>query len=323
MAVTSGFFNSLNGDRKYNAIQVSSIFDGIIRDGVFMYVGERFMVHAVQDSMNVNVDTGRAWFNQSWTLNETLLPLTIEPADPVMDRIDAIVIDVDGEIPVRANDIIVVTGTPSLNPVPPTLIRETNHNQYEIAEIRVAKGILSITQSAITYKVGQGDTPFVTSPLEHIDIEDMILQWEAQFNEWIISEEVKMTTWADQQRQLWQNWQNTFRNEMLDWENDSKEQFDQWFSELQVVLDGDVATNLFNKIDQHERTDVGENNTGVHGIRYWEGKLQIRVPDGWVTVGTSRYGLTVSYIENLQKTCGELESYGYTVGQINTMLEKE
>ena len=34
MAFTCGFFNSENGDRKYNAEQMSAIFDGIIADGV-------------------------------------------------------------------------------------------------------------------------------------------------------------------------------------------------------------------------------------------------------------------------------------------------
>ncbi len=38
MSVTFGFYNSVNGDRKYDAIQMSSIFDGIIRDGVFQHL---------------------------------------------------------------------------------------------------------------------------------------------------------------------------------------------------------------------------------------------------------------------------------------------
>ena len=39
MTVSYGFYNSLNGDRKYNARHMSMIFDGIIRDGVFMSIG--------------------------------------------------------------------------------------------------------------------------------------------------------------------------------------------------------------------------------------------------------------------------------------------
>ena len=40
MAFTYGFFNSLNGDRKYTAEQLSSIFDGLITDGVFDSIGD-------------------------------------------------------------------------------------------------------------------------------------------------------------------------------------------------------------------------------------------------------------------------------------------
>ena len=46
MSVTCGFYNSLNGDRKYNAIQMGRIFDGLIGDGVFATVGNAFVVKA-------------------------------------------------------------------------------------------------------------------------------------------------------------------------------------------------------------------------------------------------------------------------------------
>ena len=44
MAFTCGFFNSENGDRKYNAEQMSAIFDGIIADGVFTTIGDHMAV---------------------------------------------------------------------------------------------------------------------------------------------------------------------------------------------------------------------------------------------------------------------------------------
>ena len=44
MSVTSGFFNSLHGDRRYNAEQMSAIFDGIINDGVFANIGTAFSI---------------------------------------------------------------------------------------------------------------------------------------------------------------------------------------------------------------------------------------------------------------------------------------
>lgn len=44
MTVTFGFYNSLNSDRLYNALQMSSLFDGIITDGVFASIGTSMIV---------------------------------------------------------------------------------------------------------------------------------------------------------------------------------------------------------------------------------------------------------------------------------------
>lgn len=62
MSVTYGFYNSKNRDRRYDAIQMSSIFDGIIRDGVLQHFGTAMMVKE-SEGMMVNVGIGRAWFN--------------------------------------------------------------------------------------------------------------------------------------------------------------------------------------------------------------------------------------------------------------------
>lgn len=46
MSVTSGFFPSLSGDRKYSALQMGMLFDGLIQDGVYMGIGKHFEVTA-------------------------------------------------------------------------------------------------------------------------------------------------------------------------------------------------------------------------------------------------------------------------------------
>ena len=68
MTITSGFFNSVNHDRLYDAEQVSSIFDGIIKDGVYESIGDAFMVTPNSDlNDSIIVGTGRAWFDHTWT----------------------------------------------------------------------------------------------------------------------------------------------------------------------------------------------------------------------------------------------------------------
>ena len=54
-----GFYNSVNGDRKYEAEDMGRLFDGIIQDGVFYSVGNRFRVEAA-GGMYITVGTGRA-----------------------------------------------------------------------------------------------------------------------------------------------------------------------------------------------------------------------------------------------------------------------
>lgn len=180
---TYGFYNSLNGDRKYDALQMSSIFDGIIEDGVFSNVGEIFAV-AAGTGMQVVVKTGRAWFKHTWNLNDSWMPLTIEPSDVLRPRIDSVVIEVNSNLEVRTSSIKVVKGIPESEPTPPTMTHANGIDQYRLADITVSAAATAIVASNIANKVGQGDTPFVTAPLKSVDITDLYAQWEGEFDEW-------------------------------------------------------------------------------------------------------------------------------------------
>ena len=85
MAVTSGFYNALLTpgtevpDRLYDAVQISSLFDGIVRDGVFMSIGGHLAV-SESTGMHVQVAAGRAWFNHSWLDNDAPLLVTLDAA---------------------------------------------------------------------------------------------------------------------------------------------------------------------------------------------------------------------------------------------------
>lgn len=129
MSVTYGFYNSKNKDRRYDAIQMSSIFDGIIRDGILQHVGTAMMVKE-STGMMVNVGIGRAWFNHTWTLNDALLPLTVPQSEVILNRIDAVILEVDSRESVRANTIKIVKGTPATNPVKPSMIKTNDRWQY-------------------------------------------------------------------------------------------------------------------------------------------------------------------------------------------------
>lgn len=186
MTVSSGFFNSVNHDRLYDAEQLSSIFDGVIVDGVYENVGEAFNVTAYPDAYNtVLVGTGRAWFDHTWTLNDSRFSITLDPPNEMLGRIDAIVIDVNKERDTRKNSIIYLKGDEVTPDFPPTLINTENHHQYPIAYItRHAEQNGPISQSDIEITVGTGACPIATGVLEAQNLENLMQQLDAEFNEW-------------------------------------------------------------------------------------------------------------------------------------------
>lgn len=239
MSVTSGFFNSLNGDRKYNAEQMSAIFDGIINNGVFANIGTVFAVKA-STGLEVMVGSGRAWFNSAWLYNDTPLPVALEQSELVLNRYDAVVIEIDHADSGRMGSIKVVKGTPGSSPSKPTLTKTDYINQYPLAYIYRAAGSTTISQSNIENMIGTSSCPYITGILQVTNIDNIVAQWEGEWETWT----GQWTQWEA----AWNQWfaeQTENANEiMTTWMSDMRGTFDAWFQELQIILDGDVAGNL-------------------------------------------------------------------------------
>jgi hypothetical protein len=184
MTVTYGFYDSLSGDRKYNALQLSQLFKGIITDGIFSTIGGQFAV-TPNTAMNINVASGRGWFDNRWIDNDATLVLTVLASEPVLPRIDTVVIEINSDIAVRANSIKIIKGTPASSPVAPTLANTATLKQYPLANIAVAAGVTSINAGNITNRIGvAGGTPFITAPISNISADDFFGRFESNFNDW-------------------------------------------------------------------------------------------------------------------------------------------
>jgi hypothetical protein len=203
MALTYGFYNSQNGDRMYDATDISSIFDGIIKDGVFMSIGDAFIVSAAT-GMQVTVGSGRAWFNHTWTYNSVASLHSIEPAEIVLNRIDTVVLEINASEEVRANSIKVIKGTPASNPVAPTLIDTELVHQYPLADIYVGANVTEIIPANITNRVGTEACPLSTGILETLDSAPLLAQWNSAFT-------VHSQAWVDQMAQQ----QNVFNGRQM------------------------------------------------------------------------------------------------------------
>lgn len=183
MSFTYGFYNSVNHDRVYDANQFGQIFEGIIRDGVYMSIGQCFNVYA-SEGMEIHVGTGRAWFNGTWSSNDTLYPITLENSHPNLGRIDAVILEVNKNVEVRENSIKVIRGEYATNPVRPTLNTVEGVYQHPLAYINIPYGTSNITDSMIDSMIGREECPFVSGILEVATIDEIALQLESKFMEW-------------------------------------------------------------------------------------------------------------------------------------------
>lgn len=255
MSVTYGFYNSLNGDRQYDATQISSMFDGLIIDGVFASIGTAFAVKATT-GLTVNVGIGKAWFNHTWTLNDAILPLEAPISEVLLDRIDAVVLEVDSSESVRANSIKFIQGTPSSQPVRPTMASSETLHQYPLCYIYRAAESTEITQADITNMVGTEETPFITGILQTISLDELLGQWESELDQFITREQSDFTDWMNDEKTEYNAWFEQMKADLTaekayldEWIASEQSDFLTWFNQMKGQLSTDAAGNLQQQID--------------------------------------------------------------------------
>lgn len=241
MSFASGFFNSVDHDRLYDATDISRLFDGLIRDGIFASIGDCLVVKQ-SNQMNVTVGTGRAWFNHTWSYNDALYPVTIPPSEILMDRIDAIVLEINSVESVRANSIKLIKGTPASTPTKPALTNTKEVHQYPLAYVKVGKEVTSIRQADIENCVGTSVCPFVTGILEVISIEQLIPQWKDILNRFVEENTANFNTWMNGEKQEYQDWLAAAKKEITDWEATSKSDYQKWYDSIKNGYDQWFAT---------------------------------------------------------------------------------
>lgn len=175
--VTYGFFNSLDGDRRYTADQMSNYFKGLISDGVYEGLGSALVVTA-DDGMTVNVGTGRAIIDCKWINLDGVESLPISPASPTQARYTAVVVKLDREN--RQMVLTTVDGEPAASPVMP----EIGDDELCLAMVYVTANAVSISQVNITDMRGSEHCLWVTGLIDQLDTSTLFLQWQTAFDEW-------------------------------------------------------------------------------------------------------------------------------------------
>lgn len=181
MALKSGFFDSVNGDRTYNAEDFNRFLDGIITDGVLtnIHIGEdntgsRFEVDCNISGTTITavVHAGKAIFDHVWIYNDDDLSIPMQAAHTTLDRIDAVIFTVDKAN--RSGNIEIVTGTPASNPANPAVSNTSEITKYVLAYIRVhsrnigtAEVSMMIDNTNVSI-LNRVKTAKVAAPIDHI-----------------------------------------------------------------------------------------------------------------------------------------------------------
>ena len=183
MALNSGFFNSLNGDRKYDAEDFGKLFEGIITDGVFNNVGKKFEVTA-DGNNRVRVDTGRGWKSGVWFENDAPAAVALPVPEVGMNRVDSVVVKIDTTT--RLATFEVVKGTPKTGSwAIPSVTSTSTVKRVRLANVRRWPGTSVVTRDHITNTVGDSQTPWITAPLKQVDFSNALDGVQKDLNAWM------------------------------------------------------------------------------------------------------------------------------------------
>ena len=181
---TSGFFNSVNGDRVYNADQMSGIFEGLITDGVYESVGNKLAVQP-NSGMTIQIATGRGWFAKRWVDNTTPYLIALEASDVTLNRWAAVCIRVDTAEGARKAEPYIKYGEYATNPAKPSMTRTETVKEYCLAYVYIKARATAITAADITdTRANTSLCGWVTGLIEQLNSTTLWEQWTALFNDW-------------------------------------------------------------------------------------------------------------------------------------------
>ena len=146
MAKKFGFFNSINGDRKYLASDISQAFDIGVTTGI--KAEENNLKVVVYEGMQVQIQPGSAMIFGHFFMNDEPEIIDIDTADAELNRIDRVVVRYDAYT--REVNTAVIKGSLALSPTPPARLETGEQFDLVLADIYVPAAATVINTSNIT-----------------------------------------------------------------------------------------------------------------------------------------------------------------------------
>jgi hypothetical protein len=144
----SGFFNSVGGDRIYDATDFAAYFGDLVSNGIFDNPqSDVLSVTAAATGLRVNVAPGSGWINGYHYRSDAQEVISLETADGTYTRYDRIVLRLN----VQNRNVLLgyVKGVPAAAPSPPALTRNANIWELGLAVVTVGKAVISLTNNDV------------------------------------------------------------------------------------------------------------------------------------------------------------------------------
>lgn len=198
----SGFFDAVETspdvwDRSYLAEDFAGYFATFFANGVFPNPSTNLQVlQTEQSSMQVQLNVGKAYINGYIYENTAAKTFSIDVADGVLDRKDAIVIRWDKQE--RAIYSACIKGTPSVDAQAPTLTRTADYWDICVAIIHVNHGTARIDQSLIEdTRLNQELCGYVTGAISQVDTTTLYTQIQADLSKFQSMSQTEFDDWFE------------------------------------------------------------------------------------------------------------------------------
>ena len=226
-----GFFNSVNGDRKYDADDISNYFLKLISNGVFATPSNSMQVQAA-GGMKIKVTPGWAFVNCKWLRLDTDYYITLDKSDVQYNRLDRIVVRLDPTESVRSVTIAVKKGTAS-SPTKIVPLTRVKNGIWELSlgQVWVMANATEIRQSNIIDERGNTDVcGWVTGLIDQIDTTSLFAQYDDAFKESLKHNEDVYEYFIDESKYQ-------FDHELQNMIDSGNQRFDDFMAALQKKAD--------------------------------------------------------------------------------------
>ena len=206
--ITSGFFDSLNGDRKYNSDQLSSMLEGLVGDGIYENVGNKFKVSAA-GGMSVSIGSGRAVIKGHWIKSDSAYNLSVSEAEAASTRRDSVVLQYNSEL--RSIRIVLKKGSGT---AAPTLENTENIKELCLARITIPANATRLTQSNITDMRGSSECGWVTGLINQVDTSELFEQYKRAYTEYYTKATTDFNKYMQKKESAFNAWYESLTGEL-------------------------------------------------------------------------------------------------------------